>query len=153
MDWADWRGPNRDGTSPEKNLPESWSPDGENLLWKAPFPGRSAPIVMGDRLYAFNLAGEGAAVQERTFCLDADSGKLIWEHRHNIFHSDVPPWRIAWSAPVGDPGTGNVYTFGVAGMMTAFSRDGKVLWNRSLIEEFGTLSTHGGRTVSPVIER
>ncbi|MCP5113817.1 MAG: serine/threonine protein kinase, partial [bacterium] len=46
VDWTDWRGPNRDGVSPEESLPESWSPDGENLLWKAPYPGRSAPIVV-----------------------------------------------------------------------------------------------------------
>src|SRR5262245_25555241 len=44
-DWADWRGPTRGGTSEEKNLPEKWSPQGENLLWKAPYGGRSAPIV------------------------------------------------------------------------------------------------------------
>ena len=45
-DWADWRGPFRDGNSPEKGLPEKWSPTGDNLLWKAPYGGRSAPIVM-----------------------------------------------------------------------------------------------------------
>ena len=30
-DWPDWRGPHRDGTSPEKGLPEKWSLKGENL--------------------------------------------------------------------------------------------------------------------------
>src|SRR5450432_3769260 len=30
-DWTDWRGPGRDGRSPEKNLPGKWSPSGENL--------------------------------------------------------------------------------------------------------------------------
>ncbi|MBM3774669.1 MAG: hypothetical protein FJW37_05835, partial [Acidobacteria bacterium] len=34
----------------------------------------------------------------------------------------------------------------------ALSRDGKLLWERSLVEEFGLVTTHGGRTVSPVIE-
>ncbi|MGH9798728.1 MAG: hypothetical protein ACRD82_00030, partial [Blastocatellia bacterium] len=32
-DWADWRGPFRDGNSTEKGLPEKWSPSGDNLLW------------------------------------------------------------------------------------------------------------------------
>jgi outer membrane protein assembly factor BamB len=151
-DWPDWRGPNRDGRSPEKDLPSRWSPAGENLLWKAPYPGRSTPVILGGRLYAFNGAGEGPGVQERIVCLDAASGQLIWEHRYNVFHSDVPPHRIAWSSPVADPATGNVYAYGVAGTLTALSRDGKLLWRRELLEEFGVASTHGGRTVSPVIE-
>ena len=31
-------------------------------------------------------------------------------------------------------------------------RDGKLLWERSLGEDFGLLTTHGGRTVSPIID-
>ena len=56
-DWADWRGPNRDGTSAEKGLPEKWSLQGENLAWKAPYGGRSTPIVLGDRLTLGHLSG------------------------------------------------------------------------------------------------
>jgi outer membrane protein assembly factor BamB len=151
-DWTDWRGPNRDGRSPETDLPTSWSPAGENLLWKAPYPGRSTPVIMGDRLYALNAAGEGASLQERVLCLNADTGETIWEYRYNVFHSDVPPRRIAWSSPVVDPASGNVFTFGVAATLTALSADGELLWQRSLIEDFGALSTHGGRTVSPIVE-
>src|SRR5687768_3876573 len=58
-DWVEWRGPTRDGVSPEKGLPEKWSPKGENLVWKAPFGGRSTPIVMGNRVFMFNSSGEG----------------------------------------------------------------------------------------------
>lgn len=151
-DWTDWRGPKRDGHSPETGLPESWSPSGEKLLWKAPYPGRSTPVIRGNRLYALNSAGEAETRQERIVCLDANTGEEIWEYRYNVFHSDAPPRRIAWSAPVIDPETGNVYTYGVAGMMTALTAEGKLLWQRSLAEEFNTISTHGGRTVSPVIE-
>src|SRR5262244_4486458 len=70
-DWADWRGPTRDGHSYETGLPDKWSPQGENLLWKAPYGGRSAPIVMNDRVFMFNSAGDGAMMQERVLCLDA----------------------------------------------------------------------------------
>ena len=151
-DWTDWRGPTRDGRSPESNLPASWSPDGENLLWKAPFPGRSTPVIRGHKLFALNSAGEGASLQERVLCVDANTGEQLWEYRYNVFHSDAPPRRIAWSAPAIDAETGNVYTFGVAGMLTALTEDGKLVWQRSLIEELNTLSTHGGRTVSPIID-
>ena len=63
-DWPDWRGPRRDGISSEKNLPAKWSPAGENLAWKAPYGGRSAPIVMGDRVYILN---NGHVVHEGQF--------------------------------------------------------------------------------------
>lgn len=151
-DWADWRGPQRNGISLETGLPEKWSPQGENLLWKAPYGSRSAPIVMGNRVFMFNSAGEGATMQERVLCLDVESGKVLWEYRFNVYSSDVPPRRIAWSSPVGDPSTGTVYAFGACNELVALSNDGKLLWSRSLTDEFGSWTTHGGRTVSPIIE-
>jgi outer membrane protein assembly factor BamB len=151
-DWAEWRGPARDGISTEKNLPVKWSPTGENLLWKAPYGGRSGPIVMGDRIYLQNTAGAGETEQERIMCFNADTGKLLWEHRFNVYLSDVPPHRVGWASPAGDPATGNVYVFGVGGNLIGLNRDGKVLWERSLGEDFGLLTTHGGRTVSPIVD-
>jgi len=151
-DWAEWRGPNRDGVSTEKNLPVKWSPTGDNLAWRAPYGGRSAPIVMGDHVYLQNSAGKGETLQERLMCFNADTGKLLWEHRFNVYLSDVPPHRVGWASPVGDPATGNVYVFGVGGNLIGLNRDGKVLWERSLAEDFGLLTTHGGRTVSPIID-
>ena len=79
-------------------------------------------------------------------CFNADTGKLIWEHRFNVYLSDVPPHRVGWASPVGDPQTGNVYVFGVGGTLLGFNKDGKVLWERSLGEDFGLLTTHGGRS-------
>ncbi len=151
-DWAEWRGPARDGVSTEKNLPEKWSPAGENLAWKAPYGGRSAPIVMGDRVYLQNAAGQGETLQERIMAFNADTGKLLWEHRFNTYLSDVPPHRIGWASPVGDPTTGNVYVFGGGGSLIGLNREGKVLWERTIGEDFGLLTTHGGRTVSPIID-
>jgi outer membrane protein assembly factor BamB len=151
-DWTDYRGPKRDGTSPEKNLPAKWSPAGENLAWKAPHGGRSAPVVMGDRLYVMNTIGKDATLRERVMCLNADTGKVLWEHSYNVFLSDVPPHRASWASPAIDPETGNVYTFGVGGSLLGFDKDGKIIWERSLVEQMGLVTTHGGRTVSPVIE-
>ena len=151
-DWPDWRGPARDGASTEKGLPTRWSPAGENLAWKAPYGGRSAPIVMGDRLFLQNSVGKGETLQERVMCFNADTGKVLWEHHFNVFLSDVPPHRVGWASPAGDPATGNVYALGVGGTLLALSNDGKVLWERSLGEDFGMWTTHGGRTVSPIVE-
>jgi outer membrane protein assembly factor BamB/dienelactone hydrolase len=151
-DWPEWRGPLRDGRSDERGLPERWSPAGEGLAWKAPYGARSTPVVLGDRLYIQSPAGQGETRQERVACLDANTGRLLWEHPFNVYLSDVPPHRVGWASPAADPATGNVYALGVGGHLLALSRDGKVLWERSLTEDFGLVTTHGGRTVSPVIE-
>ncbi len=151
-DWPDWRGPARTGVSAETGLPSSWSTSGPNLAWKAPYGGRSAPVVFGDRLYLQNTSGEGAMMQERLMCFHADTGKLLWEHKYNIYTSDVPPHRIAWASPVVDPSSGNVFAFSGNGQLMAFTRDGKPVWERSLAEEFGMWTTHGGRVSSPIID-
>ncbi|MEZ5354999.1 MAG: PQQ-binding-like beta-propeller repeat protein [Bryobacteraceae bacterium] len=152
-DWTDYRGPLRDGHSPEKNLPVKWSPDGAGLAWKAPFGGRSTPVVFNGRVYVLNTAGEDITLQERLMCLDADSGKVLWEYKYNVYSSDVPPHRIAWSSPSVDPETGNVYVFGAGGTLLAVSPQGKKVWERTMVEDFGIVTTHGGRTVSPILEQ
>ncbi len=151
-DWAEWRGPARDGISHETRLPVKWSPTGDNLSWKAPYGGRSTPVVLGDHVYLQNAAENGETLQERVMCFNADTGKLLWEHRFNIYLSDVPPHRVGWASPAADRATGNVYAFGVGGNLLGLTRDGKLLWERSLGEDFALLTTHGGRTVSPIIE-
>ncbi|HUD63782.1 MAG TPA: PQQ-binding-like beta-propeller repeat protein [Candidatus Sulfotelmatobacter sp.] len=151
-DWPDWRGPDRDGSSREKGLPEKWSLSGQTLAWKAPYGGRSTPVVLGDHLYLQNTAGKGETEQERVLCLNADSGKLIWEYKFNVYQSDVPAHRVGWASPAVDPETGNVYVFGVNNLLTALTKDGKKLWERSITEEFSPFTTHGGRTVSPMLD-
>ncbi|MDT7542224.1 MAG: hypothetical protein QOE33_2128 [Acidobacteriota bacterium] len=151
-DWAEWRGPARDGVSQEKNLPTHWSPAGDNLAWKVPYGGRSAPVVFGNHVYLQNTSGKGADEQERVMCFDADTGKLLWEHKFNVYLSDVPAHRVGWASPAIDPVTTNVYVFGGGGSLMSLSKDGKLLWERSLGEDFGILTTHGGRTVSPIID-
>ena len=156
--WPEWRGPDRTGVSPETGLPSSWSPAGENLAWRAPIGGRSAPVVFDNHLYLQTTAGAepgaatGANMQERIICFDADTGKVLWEHKYNIFTGDVPPHRIAWSSPAVDPATGNVFAISGGGTAMSLSKDGKLLWERSLAEEFGMWTTHGGRMSSPIVD-
>jgi outer membrane protein assembly factor BamB len=151
-DWPEWRGPGRTGSSTETALPTSWSPDGQNLAWRAPYGGRSGPVVAGDRLYLQTASESGALLQERLMCLHADTGKVLWEYKYNVFLSDVPPHRIAWSSPVVDPATGTVFAISGNGLLMSLSRDGKLLWERSLAEEFGMWTTHGGRMSSPILD-
>ncbi len=156
-DWVDYRGPNRDGRTAEKNLPVKWGGH-EASLWRAPYGGRSTPVVHNGRVYVLNPTHKHEDtknrpfLQERLMSLDAATGKVVWEYRYNLYHSDVPAHRIAWSSPSVDPETGNIFVFGAGGSLLAISRDGKKVWERSLVEDYGVVTTHGGRTTSPVIE-
>src|SRR3954471_8479382 len=73
-DWPEARGPHRDGRSDEKGLVEKWAIDGQNFLWRAPYGGRSAPVVMGNRVYVQNPVGANETMQERVMALDAETG-------------------------------------------------------------------------------
>jgi outer membrane protein assembly factor BamB len=155
-DWSFWRGPHQNGVSDDKNLPDTWSPDptapNNNLVWKAPVGGRTTPIIMNGRVYFITNAGEGISEQERVVCLDADTGKQIWEHRFNVWLTDIVSVRLGWTNVVGDPETGNVYAHGTQGMLFCFDKDGKILWSHSMTEEYGRISGYGGRVTSPIID-
>jgi outer membrane protein assembly factor BamB len=150
--WPEWRGPSRDGRSAETNLPSRWSPDGENLAWRIPYGGRSAPVAHGDRLYLLTSVGDPATTQEQLVAIDAETGKVVWERRFSIYLSDVPQHRAAWASPTVDPETGTIYVFTVGAELIALSPAGDVLWSRSMPEEHGAVTTHGGRTTSPIVE-
>ena len=151
-DWPELRGPNRDGISLETGLPDSWAIDGENFLWRAPYGGRSTPVVHGDRVYVQNPAGRGAELQERVMALDANTGEVVWEYRFNLFQSDVPTHRVGWASPAVDLATGTIYALSNGAQVFALSPDGELLWSRSWNEEFAAFTTHGGRTMSPVVD-
>ncbi len=151
-DWPYWRGPEQTGMSREPSVVTSWSQDATNQLWKVPIGGRSTPILMDGRLYMIGPAGDGECQRERVVCLDADTGAVIWEHRFNVFHTDIVAVRLGWTAVVGDPETGNVYAHTTGGEMVCFNRDGKILWKHSLTEEFARSSGYGGRLHTPIID-
>ena len=152
FDWPHWRGPEYNGTSRETGLINSWNPAGGpqgNVLWKRDgLGGRSTPIVLNSRLYTM----VGTEFGEKIICVDAVSGKTLWENSFNVWLSDVPKERVGWSSVVGDPQTGNVYALGVCGYFQCLDgSSGKTLWSVPMHEQFGLLSTYGGRTNFPFI--
>ncbi len=149
--WLNWRGPNQNGTSPEKNLPSTL--DVKNALWTTNLSGMSTPVIANGKLYIMCYVGEGPELQEGVSCLDAESGKLLWQHVYPDFLSDTIYLRYATSSPAIDPETGNVFIQDTQGIFAGFSPDGKVLWEHSLMEEFGRLTFPNGRTASPVVDK
>jgi outer membrane protein assembly factor BamB len=151
-DWTHWRGPTQNGVSNDKNLPDDWNPKGKNVIWSAPVGSRSAPVVSRGKVYLIGSVNpDQVTEQERVTCLDAETGKTVWEHRFNVFLTDIVTNRVGWAVPCADPETGNVYTHGTQGLLTCFSEDGKIVWQHSLTEEYGRVSGYGGRTSSPIV--
>ena len=108
--------------------------------------------MFGNRIYLYTSAGPEELRQERLVALDAASGKTVWEKHFSVYLTDIPAHRVAWASPSVDPATGHIYTFGGNAALRAFSPDGKMLWERGLVEDFGAITTHGGRSPSPVVD-
>jgi len=158
-DWAAWRGPEQTGATREKAVVTSWSAggdarttQGQNLLWHVPIGGRTTPIVHDDRVFLITPVGQGVGLRERVICLDAGTGKTLWENAFNVFHTDIVENRLGWTAVAVDPQTGNVYAHATGGELFCFERDGRLVWKHSLTEEFGRISGYGGRLYTPVVD-
>ena len=151
-DWPSWRGPSQNGVSSETGLVAAWSTEGENLVWQADFIGRSTPIVLNGRVFVIGRRGEGINQEGVVAAFDAKNGKKIWEYTYNIFHTTIPFNRVGWASLSGDPETGYIYAHTVSGLFICFNRNGKVVWSRSLTEEFGRISGYGGRVHTPIVD-
>ncbi|QDT33291.1 PQQ-like beta-propeller repeat protein [Thalassoglobus polymorphus] len=155
--WPYWRGPDFTNTSAEKNLPAEWDPkggEGSNVIWAEHYPTRSTPTLMNDKLYILTTAHpeDESKMGEKVVCIDSKTGKQLWEYAFNVYLSDVPAERVGWSSVTCDPASGNVYALGVCGYFCCLNGEtGEVIWDRSLHEEFGLLSTYGGRTNFPLV--
>jgi outer membrane protein assembly factor BamB len=154
-DWIHWRGPEQNGVSKE-TLPESFdlAKVGEgNLLWKTPVGGRSSPLVMGDRMFTINAYDPNLLTEgERITCFDANTGKVLWEYKVNVYHAEVVTSRLGWTTLTADPSTGYIYAHTTAGALICLDKDGKHIWTRHLSEEFGRFTGYGGRIVSPIFD-
>ena len=74
--WSNWRGPLHNGSSPEKNLPATFSKT-ENVKWATPLPGASAatPVIWGDKVFV--TAADMTTKKQYALCLDRKTGKEL----------------------------------------------------------------------------
>ncbi len=83
-DWPQFRGPTGQGIVTDGPLPLTWGPM-KNVTWKVPVPGKgwSSPVVCGGRVYlTTSVPVEGGAGDDQSLdalCLDAGSGKVVWQ--------------------------------------------------------------------------
>lgn len=74
--WNQWRGPQRDGLSPDTGLLKSWPAGGPPLAWKATGVGDgfSSVSVSGQKLFTMGDVGGSSSL----ICLNAADGKTLW---------------------------------------------------------------------------
>ncbi len=151
-EWTNWRGPHYNGVSDETGLIASWSTEGENLIWRVDFSGRSTAAVFDGRACAIGRDGEGILRQEVVACWSAEDGEKLWERRFTPHNTFVPWQRLGWGAVAGDGETGTLYAHTADGLLIALGPGGETVWQWRLGEDIDRRSGYGGRTHSPIVD-
>ena len=148
-DWFPWRGPFQNGRSPEHYAKNDFKAE---PLWKIDLAGQGAPLIIGDRVYLFGYRCEKSNLVEVFACVEAATGKTIWEHTFRDFLSDNIYDRYAIGSPGYDPETGHFFLMTTTGVLMSFDPEGKQVWEKSLMENVGRLTFPTGRTGSPAVD-
>jgi len=130
-DWPQFRGPNRDGKSPETGLLKKWPEAGPRLVSTISGVGEgySSPSIAGGRLYITGKVGRDLKI----FCFDL-SEKKIWEKKHGpAFTKSYPGSR---AAPTID---GDIlYLPSGPGRLAAYrTENGEEVWGVDVVEKLG----------------
>jgi outer membrane protein assembly factor BamB len=132
QDWPQWRGPNRDGKLAGFTAPRAW-PKTLTQKWTATVgTGVSSPVLVGDKLYAFGRIGG----DEVTTCLDAATGKPLWQDKNSTTAIGGPA--SGYGGPRSTPAVadGKIYTLGVHGTVSCLdAASGKEVWRKDTGEE------------------
>ena len=144
-EWFQWRGPARNGISPETDWLTQWPEKGPTQLWKRNVgPGFSSVTVSGDRVYTMGSEGK----QEIVYCLSAADGEVLWKHS---YASKKGRHLGPRATPTIDGD--RVYTFGREGNVFCFDAvKGKVIWSKNVQKELGVAPPMWGLAGSPLVE-
>lgn len=146
-DWPSVRGSGFDGHSAETGLVDSWPKEGPPVLWGRKIgQGYSAFVAKDDRVFtqAQNMTGQ------YLYCLEADTGKTIWEYRYDW------PYEAAgvYPGPRGTPTLydGKVYFTSPDGLLgCVHDSDGSLVWSVDLMEVYGIKGCDFGYACSPTL--
>ncbi len=151
-DWPQWRGPLRNGTTPETGLLQAWPADGPPLVWQRTNlgSGYAAPVVVGDRLYV--LANEGLENEFARALATAD-GQTLWTTRlGRVGRPDQRPnFPAARSTPTVDGEL--LYALGSDGDLACLeTATGRVRWRKNLQTDFGGKPGEWAYAESPLVD-
>ncbi|MDF1810577.1 MAG: PQQ-binding-like beta-propeller repeat protein [Verrucomicrobiales bacterium] len=146
--WDNWRGPNYDGSSNEKNLPAKFSKT-ENVKWKVDFPGEGAstPVIWENHVFVTSAKGKESSL---ALAYDRETGKLLWEKEFEGYGHDD---RSNFSAPsAATDGEIVVFFFG-SGKMAVYDFDGNELWRKDIEKDYGEFAFQWTFSSSPVLHK
>ncbi len=149
--WPEFRGPTGQGHA-SGALPIEWGPE-RNVTWQQAIPGQgwSSPVIWEGHIYLTTaVPGDGDGLSLRALCLDAKTGKILWNVE--VLHpkaDDVPKVHRknsnASPTPIVD-GKHLYVHFGHLGT-ACLDLTGKVLW-RNLDLTYRPVHGNGG---SPIL--
>ena len=156
--WPQWRGPQRNGISTEKNLPIKWTQT-DNVLWKLPMPALSGstPIIWGDRIF-LNVANaladartvdEGPEPSLHLWAVDRAKGTILWKQPLGGGNRMQRKQNQSTPSPVTDGRS--VWVMTGTGMLKAFDFSGKALWSRDIQADYGRFGLNWGYGSSPLL--
>ena len=144
--WPQWRGPNLNGVSNEKDLPVKWTNE-ENVVWKVAMPGLSGstPIIWRDRIFLSVAEGDNLAL----WCVAKNDGKVLWKQPLGAGNVKMRKHNMSSPSPVTDGRA--VYVMTGTGIFKAFDFAGKELWSRDIQKDYGAFGLNWGYASSPLL--
>jgi len=151
FDWPQWQGPDRTAHSKETGLLKEWPKDGPPLAWKTKGlgGGDSTPSVAAGRIYGMSHRG----ADEVVWALSEKDGKEMWAVRIAPAYSQN--WPQSKEGPSCTPTIDGdrLYVMGLAGNMACLQvADGKVVWQRNLMADFGGKIPMWSYRESPLVD-
>ncbi len=145
-DWPQWRGPNLNGLSDEKNLPVRWSGT-DNIAWKVAMPGLSGstPIIWENKIFLNLAEGDDLSL----WCLDKKQGTVLWKKRLGGGNVKMRKHNMSSPSPVTDGRA--VYVMTGTGILKGFDLNGAELWSRDIQKEYGQFGLNWGYASSPLL--
>lgn len=136
FDWPQWQGPDRNAISKEGGLLKEWTKDGPPLAWqvKGLGGGDSAPSIAAGRIFGMSNRGD----DENVWALSEKDGSTLWVTRLGpAFKQRMPQSK---EGPGCTPTVDGelLYVEGLGGDVACLQvKDGKIVWQRSLKDDFG----------------